>query len=352
MIKIQLSDEQRRELEKLRRQSSSKNSEKALMVLLNAEGKSAPQIAKLLKRHPHTVRNWLKRYKAYGIKGLSRKFSPGRPGEKRKKLMEYMETILSNSPTAYGYQEDVWTVALIIHAAKKYLNIEVSRDTVIRALKSMGYTYKRPAKTVPATAPSPEEKRSAIRQMVDEIKELIKGKNCEIYSLDESHFSTQPYLVQGWFKKGSRYKIPTPCKRESLTFFGCLNLITQKFYWKKSKQSDSDALLSFLTQVRQRTPHREIVIILDNASIHRSKKVKQYLLRHKNIHLFYLPRYSPEYNPVEIFWKWIKPKVYGFSAIGGIKELVSRFRKLVWHFNNNRLPKTINFNFKVYAEIL
>ena len=49
--------------------------------------------------------------------------------------------------------------------------------------------------------------------------------------------------------------------------------MTQKFYWKKSKQSDSDAFLCFLTQLRQRTPDREIVIILDNASIHKSKDV-------------------------------------------------------------------------------
>jgi len=32
---------------------------------------------------------------------------------------------------------------------------------------------------------------------------------------------------------------------------------------------------------------------------------------------------SPEYNPVEIFWRWVKPKMYGFSALGGLNELVS-----------------------------
>jgi len=201
MIRVQLSDNQRMELKNFRRQASSKDSEKALMVLMNAEGRSVPLIARLLKRHPHTVRDWLKRYKAYGIKGLKREFSPGRPNEKRKKLMEYIETILSDLPTMHGYQENAWTVPLIIHAAKRNLNIEVSKDTVIRALKNMGYTYKRPAKTVPGTAPSPEEKYAAIRQIVDEIKELIKRKDCEIYALDESHFSTEPYLVQGWFKK-------------------------------------------------------------------------------------------------------------------------------------------------------
>jgi len=112
-------------------------------------------------------------------------------------------------------------------------------------------------------------------------------------------------------------------------------------YWKKSIKSDSESFLWFITQLRQKTPGKQIVIILDNASIHRSKKVKRYLRRHENIHIFYLPTYSPEYNPVELFWKWIKPKVYGFSALGGIAELVSRLKKLVWHYNRGNMHHPI-----------
>ena len=201
MIRVQLSDNQRKELENFRRQASSKDSEKALMVLMNAEGKSPPQIAKLLKRNPHTVRDWIKRYIAYGIKGFNRKFSPGRPKEKRKKIMEYIESIISDPPLMHGFQENAWTVLLITHAAIRDLNIEVSKDTVLRALKDLGYTYKRPAKTVPKRAPSKEEKRAAIRKLVKDIKGRFKRKECEIYALDESHFSTEPYLIQGWFKK-------------------------------------------------------------------------------------------------------------------------------------------------------
>jgi len=55
---------------------------------------------------------------------------------------------------------------------------------------------------------------------------------------------------------------------------------------------------------------------------------------------------------VELFWKWIKPKVYGFSALGGITELVSRFRKLVWHYNRGKLNRPIKFNFKAYEKLL
>lgn len=165
-------------------------------------------------------------------------------------------------------------------------------------------------------------------------------------------FQQNPTSFRVGLKKGDRHKIQTPKKRESLTYFGCLNIRTQNFYWKKSTKSDSDSFLWFLTQLRQRTPRKQITIILDNASIHKSRKVKRYLERHKNIHLFYLPTYSPEYNPVELFWKWIKPKVYGFSALGGIEELISRFRKLVWHYNNGNLNNPIRFNFHAYKELL
>ena len=44
--------------------------------------------------------------------------------------------------------------------------------------------------------------------------------------------------------------------------------------------------------------------------------------------------------------------MYGFSALGGLSELVSRFRKHVWHYNEKRLPNSISFNFKAYADIL
>jgi transposase len=107
-----------------------------------------------------------------------------------------------------------------------------------------------------------------------------------------------------------------------------------------------------LTQLRQRSPNKLIVIILDNATIHKSKKVKKYLKKYPNIRLFHLPPYSPEYNPVELFWKWIKPKVYGFSAFGGLQELIRRFRLQAWHYNNQSIVNPIKFKLEAYKQIL
>ena len=201
MLKIQLSNEQRLELEKFRKQASSKDSEKALMVLLSNDGKSVSEIALMLKRHQHTIRDWLKRYKTKGIKGLKRKFSPGRPNEMREKIKQRIKTILRNSPIKHGYQDSTWRVPLITFEINKNLNLNASTKTVTRALKDMGYVYKRPSKTIPGHAPTKKEKQEIIKKMVRDILKIIDDEESVIYALDESHFSTEPYLVQGWFKK-------------------------------------------------------------------------------------------------------------------------------------------------------
>lgn len=201
MIRLTISPEDRITLENIRRHASSRDSEKILMVLLNNEGLSPTRISKKLKRHPHTVRECLKRFRKEGVKGLDRKYSPGRPQEKREKVKQVVLEILSKEPTAYGYKEYVWNVSLISHYLEEIHNIKVSDDTIERALKDCGFTYKRPSSAVSCKAPDKEEKKAAIEKMVKEIKEILSRGDCEIFSLDESHFSTEPYITRGWIKK-------------------------------------------------------------------------------------------------------------------------------------------------------
>ena len=67
----------------------------------------------------------------------------------------------------------------------------------------------------------------------------------------------------------------------------------------------------FLEKLSEYLGKRKIVLIMDNASSHRSKKLKI----PKNIKIEYLPPYCPELNPVERFFqdvkKYIKNKIFG-----------------------------------------
>ncbi len=201
MIKIELSHAQQYELENFRRQASSKDSEKALMILLSNDGKMVSEIAVMLKRNQHTVRDWLKRYQSQGIKGLYRNFSPGRPGTLREKIKEHISKKIKEPPSSFGYQDSAWSVPLITFDINKNLDVKTSSKTVTRALKNMGYVYKRPSKTVPGHAPGKQKKKEAVQALVGEILKLLEQEEGVIYALDESHFSTEPYLIRGWFFK-------------------------------------------------------------------------------------------------------------------------------------------------------
>lgn len=53
---------------------------------------------------------------------------------------------------------------------------------------------------------------------------------------------------------------------------------------------------------------QDAVIVMDNASFHRKKRLHEIAERYK-IKIIFLPPYSPELNPIEHFWHWLKKKI-------------------------------------------
>jgi len=174
----------------------------------------------------------------------------------------------------------------------------------------------------------------------------------EVFFVDESHFTNEPYVQRGWFRKGQRVKVPTPTRRQSATLFGALHLRTQRFYWKRAPRGTSKLFLEFLHQLHQRFPEALLILVLDNATIHKSRAVKRFLTQHDWVVLEHLAPYSPEYNPIERFWQWLKAKVYAATAFHTIDDVICKVRQLIWHYHEGWLTSTIHFDFTLYREIL
>jgi transposase len=174
----------------------------------------------------------------------------------------------------------------------------------------------------------------------------------EVFFVDESHFTNEPYVQRGWFRKGQRVKVPTPTRRQSATLFGALHLRTQRFYWKRAPRGTSKLFLEFLHQLHQRFPEALLILVLDNATIHKSRAVKRFLTQHDWVVLEHLAPYSPEYNPIERFWQWLKAKVYAATAFHTIDDVICKVRQLIWHYHEGWLTSTIHFDFSLYREIL
>jgi transposase len=65
----------------------------------------------------------------------------------------------------------------------------------------------------------------------------------------------------------------------------------------------------------QLMPHMadDDILVLDNSSVHKSKLVMQ-TLAECNIKCLFLPRYSPDYNPIELFWAFLKSTLRKLKA--------------------------------------
>lgn len=214
MIRIELTAAEKLELYKIRRSTNDYRSERALCVIMNSEGSKIKDIANNLKRSYFTIRNWVLSFKNDRISGLERSYSPGRPSDSREELKSFLNVWLDESPEKYGFIQNCWNKKLIINLYEQETGKTISEDTAERALRDEGYSYKRPKKSTPIHSPSKEEKTARIYEIIKDLKELLTKGETEIFSIDESHFSTEPYLIKGWFKKG-RHFFPTDTKTKA-----------------------------------------------------------------------------------------------------------------------------------------
>lgn len=79
---------------------------------------------------------------------------------------------------------------------------------------------------------------------------------------------------------------------------------------------NADKVVDFLDAFSLRV-HKNTFIVLDNATVHRNKKIRELrpVWEKRGLFLFYLPPYSPQLNIAETLWrilkgKWIRPQDY------------------------------------------
>jgi len=97
----------------------------------------------------------------------------------------------------------------------------------------------------------------------------------------------------------------------------------------------------FLDEFGREIGGEEIVIIMDGAGWHKSKT----LVIPPNIEIIYLPPYSPELNPVERLWLYIKKAVlYNkiYDTLDGLENVVAEF---IAKLKNNTIAKICNYGY-------
>lgn len=150
-------------------------------------------------------------------------------------------------------------------------------------------------------------------------------------------------------KKGQQPK--TICKqrnRERQTAMGSYNFgtgqITVSFHNRGNYQSFKKHLKKVLHTYGK---HSKIIMGVDNVRFHDAKLLKIWLKKHPKPELFYLPSYSPELNPIERVWWYMRKKRTHNRFIKTLREGKIAFWKMFSHFQkpNDELLKICEINF-------
>ena len=77
------------------------------------------------------------------------------------------------------------------------------------------------------------------------------------------------------------------------------------------------------------------MVVMDQAPCHTSKKVKEYIDSEKRLHVFYLPAYSPQFNPDEKVWNHLK----NIELKGHLKNNTKDLKRLI-RLKLNKISKS------------
>lgn len=263
-------------------------------ILLSDEGWTPQQIAKVLLITDQAIRNHIDEYKTL------KKLTPEGGGSEEKlsgEQSEKLETHLQNH--VYLYVKDI--MAYVQVTFKVVYTVPGMRNW----LQRHGFSYKKPA-LVPGKANKEQQeewlaKYEKLRQELPENETI-----CFTDGVHPTH-NVQP--AYGWIKKGVRKELPANTGRSRLNLSGVIDVISHDILIQEDFTLDAASTIRFFQKIEKAYPSKQrIHVFCDNAPYYRNKAVKQYLEGSKIV-LHFLPPYSPNLNPIERLWKWMKERV-------------------------------------------
>lgn len=215
----------------------------------------------------------------------------------------------------------------------------IERSTEIISKKKLGYKWRRFRKCI-KSCQDPENYSSKVNELC-QLLSLEESGYLKIYYGDESGFSLDPNIPYGWQPKGEYIKI-APKKSPRLNVFGLLSRDNHLQAYSTKGTICADLVIAFLEDFSKMTTQKT-VIVLDNASIHRSDgfkdKIKEW--EQKDLYVFFLPTYSPHLNLIETLWRMIKYKWLKAQDYLNIDTLTNAVENILLDIGKNL---KINFN--------
>lgn len=292
-----------------------------LWLLKSGKVETMEHAAELCGISRKTAAEWFRRYETGGIAELlSLKTVPGRNRAIPLETLEDLKKKLSMPDGGFGSYEEIriWL--------NKEHDLDIKYKTVHKTVRYyLGAKLKTPR---PSHMKKNEDEVRGFRESLPVIiSEISDNTNdpLRIFSYDESRFGLITSLGKKITLPGVRPIGHMQRIFENYQIYGATEVRTGEKFFPEFPGMNTDCFQMFLNNFSELFQDTINIVLLDNAGIHKAKRLEI----PGNIRLVFLPAYSPELNPIERFWQYIKKDTKGkiFSDLAEMKDFVADILK-------------------------
>jgi transposase len=328
------------ELMELQRQAGARNgradsARHARLILLLADGFTWAEIRAKLDCGDSYIDRWSKRFAADRLAGLFSRHA----GRERYKVTDRIEARVLARTTKQKPGDGS------THWSSRKLAAElgnVSHMTVTRIWAKHGIKPHRLEGYLASNDPDFESKAADVIGLY-----LNPPQHAAVFSVDEKT------AIQALDRKDPVLPLsPGRAERHgfeyfrhgTLSLYAAFNTKTGEVLGKTAARHTSAEFVAFLTDIVANQPKgKEIHVIADNLSAHKTKHVDEFIAAHTNVHLHFTPTYSSWLNQVELWFAKIERDVIARGIFTSLSDLKRKLMRYIRHYNQQ--PKPVKWKY-------
>lgn len=317
-------------------------------VKLRKRNVSVATIAESFGVTTEAVYIWLKRARVEGVRSLrSRKaLGPDLALDEKQSLL--LLKAIRHPASKLGYATDLWSGPRLRHFIKHEFGIEYHSKHMPRFLRRLGLNFKFPERR--ALEQDPVAVRKWKKERLPEILRFAKEKRALVFYADESLVSLIPYVGRTWSFPHLKPIVRVSGRRgQNVGITAAVNAQGRMGFelTREKEMFTAKVFLRFVRKLRREYSSRFIVLIVDGAPTHTAGLVKTYSKENKNwLRLEILPAYSPELNPTEKSWGFLKSKNLNGSQAKNKIELRAEVKNHMHKLRKNKVRVSSFFGSK------
>lgn len=269
------------------------------VIIAYLTGKTAQSIAKYFDVSAKTIKRWIKAYETGGVEALQPKPKAGRTPKLNNEALQTLRNKIVSAKERVWVARHVYTLIIMMFSviySVKYIP-ELLKKINLSFHKATHYLIKKN-----------EEKRAKwIQETLPEIySEHIKD-GWRVLFQDEVGFQTEGTLSYSWAPVGQAISINNKGRHGRVNLMGVYEVGSGDFFYRMTLfKVNALRFKRFLCCLKRKYKTDKFIIIADNASFHKSKWFTKWWEETNWLQIRFLPAYSPDFNPIERLWKWIK----------------------------------------------